>query len=950
VASRVYHSPQVRSSIAVIFSDTSRSVPVSRPRVLFQETAGFSGIALEDSGNHTIIESSSLRLPYPIGRDAMPDPHPSSQEIVKIPESLRQQIEAFRRSLWRIKIIESIAAGLIGVLVSFLLVYGLDRVIPTPGWARLVILLGGAALFAGFAPYWLHRWVWGHRREAQLARLIARRYPGLGDRLLGVIELQHQTGTAETLSPRLRQAAMEAVAAETGHRPLGNAMPPSRYRMAALAALVLLIAAAAAFMATPQAGLNALQRWLMPLSDTERYTFTRLDGAPSEIVVPYGEAFDLSLKLSEGSAQRPVTATGRFGLQVPIETKLSGGDRYHFTFPGQQAPGMLVFRVGDLRHLVQVTPMQRPISERVSVKLTPPEYLQIPERNVELMSGIVSAVEGSTVSIELTANRPLESATFGPTRILATPASEEEENSAALVTRVPENGVLGVEGRTATTPEFLIGSDSVEIPFKWVDEYGLAGGTGFNLRVDAQGDTPPTCYIQGIERQVVILPDETLDFEVLGEDDFGVRAVGLEWSGEFTRPSEGNPAKGEMRIAAGGPERRRLLNEAVFSPAAFGIEPQKIELRAWAEDYHPTHGRTYSQVVTVYILTRDEHAQMLKNRFDSNIAEFEDLARQELQLYEENLRLERLDGEQLQDEENRERIAAQEQAEAENTRRMEELTEHMEELMKDAVRNGDVDKDTMRKMAEALKSMQELAREEMPGVRDKLADAQQPSNTPEKTEEDMSDAVSQQAEVLEKMNEAIEKASDANRQFEAGTFVARLKKAASEQSGIAASLTNMFDDILGMNARDLDPADARRINEAAGQQSTTASDVRWIQEDLASYFARTSDASFKEIYDEMRTSGINVGLDDVRTQLLTNHSFIATEGSRKWADALTEWAARLEGAMDEAAGGGGGGGGPSPEDEDFEFMLRVMKMIQQQQDLRARTRALEQFKRSFANE
>jgi len=881
----------------------------------------------------------------------MPDSHEPNSEIVKIPDSLRQQIEGFRRHLWRIKIIESIAAGVIGVLVSFLLVYGLDRILPTPGWARLVILLGGAALFAGFAPYWVHRWVWGHRREAQLARLIAKRFPGLGDRLLGVIELQHQAGTAETLSPRLRQAAMEAVAAETGKRPLESAMPPSRYRMAALVALVLMIAAAAAFMATPQAGLNALQRWLMPLSDTERYTFTRLDGAPNEIVVPFGEAFDVSLKLASGSAQRPVVANGRFGLQPPIEANLDGGNRYDFTFPGQQAPGMLVFRVGDLRHLVQVTPLQRPTSERVAVKLTPPEYLQIPSRNIDLMTGIVSAVEGSKVSIDLTANRPLKSATFGPTRILAAPLSEDGEVVEGMATEVPEDGDLVVQGRTGSTPVFQIGRESVEIPFKWVDEFGLAGGSGFNLRIDAQPDMAPSCYIQGVERQVVILPRETVEFEVLGEDDFGVRRIGLEWKGEFTRPTEGEPAKGEMQIEIGGPERRRLLHDVAFSPAAFGIEPQKIELRAWSEDYHPTHGRSYSQVVTVYVLTLDEHAQMLKNQFDSNIAEFEDLARQELQLFEENQRIDRLDGEALQEDENRERIANQEQAEAENTRRMEELTERMEQLMKDAVRNGEIDKDALKRMAEALKSMQELAREDMPAVRDKLSDAQQPSNTAEKTDQDMSDAVSQQAEVLEKMNEAIEKANDANRQMEAGTFIARLKKAATEQSGIAASLISIFDDILGTNSRDLDPADSRRINEAAGQQSTTASDVRWIQEDLASYFARTSNAAFKEIYDDMRASGINVGLDDVRTQLLANLSFTATEGSSKWAEALAEWAARLEGAMDEAGGGGGGGGGgPSPEDEDFEFMLRVMKMIQQQQDLRARTRALEQFKRSVINE
>ena len=34
------------------------------------------------------------------------------------------------------------------------------------------------------------------------------------------------------------------------------------------------------------------------------------------------------------------------------------------------------------------------------------------------------------------------------------------------------------------------------------------------------------------------------------------------------------------------------------------------------------------------------------------------------------------------------------------------------------------------------------------------------------------------------------------------------------------------------------------------------------------------------------------------------------------------------------------------EDEDFEFMLRVMKMIQDEQDLRAQTRSLEQKRRT----
>jgi hypothetical protein len=867
-------------------------------------------------------------------------PNPPTSKV-SIPESLRLQLEEFRRHLWRVKIMEAAAAGMIGLLVSFLLVFGLDRVWQTPAWLRLGILVSGVSLFAGFAPYWLHRWVWRQRRETQLARLIAKRYPGLGDRLLGVIELQDQTGNADTLSPRLREAAMEAVAIETGKRQLTDALPPQRHRRWALAAIFLALASGIAFSLAPRAGVNALKRWLMPLSNTERYTFTRLENPPLYRAVPFGEAFEIALTLSKDSEQRPAYATARYGLQSPLQAPLEN-DNYLFTFPGQQDPGTLVFRVGDLRHECRVEPVPRPAIESLTATLTSPAYLKIPEKTVSLNNGVLSAVEGGKIRINLTSSRALAEATFGPTR---TQTLEETEGKTSPY--LPISGALEVSGLTATTPTIDIGAIPFEIPFSWRDQLGLAGETGFRLRVDALRDAPPTCYLQGIDRQKVMLPEETVDFELLAEDDFGVKVSGIEWSGQFTRPTAEAPAKGELKLAEGSPEERRIAKQGSFSPAAFGIGPQKITLRGYVEDYLPNRGRIYSEPVILYILNRDEHVQMLKSKFDRNITEFEDLARREQELLDENQRLERLDAQDRQQDSNAKRLEAQEQAEAESKRRMENLTERMEELMKDAARNGDVQKDTLKKMAESLKSMQELSKQDLPKVQEKLADAQEQSNTEEKTQQDITQAVEEQKKAVEKMQEAIAKANDANRQFEAGTFVNRLKKAAGEQTGIASALIDAYERILGRKSTKLDPSDQRKLREADAQQAVTASDVRWLQEDLASFFARTQTDSFKQILDEMKSSQIDIGLEEVRSQLETNHSFTATENSQKWAKRLTEWAAKLEGEKDKQdAGGGGGGGSQSPEDEDFEFMLRVMKLVQQEQDLRAQTRALEQLRRT----
>jgi hypothetical protein len=838
---------------------------------------------------------------------------------------------------------EAAAAGMIGLLVSFLLVFGLDRVWQTPAWVRLAILVSGVSLFAGFAPYWLHRWLWRQRREAQLARLIAKRYPGLGDRLLGVIELQDQSGNADTLSPRLREAAMEAVAIETGKRRLEDALPPQRHLRWALVAIVLALVSATAFTLAPRAGVNALKRWLMPLSGTERYTFTRLENPPLYRAVPFGEAFEVSLTLSDDSEQRPATATGRYGLQPPIETSLEK-DIYRFTFPGQQDPGTVVFRIGDLRHECRVEPVPRPAIESLSAVITSPAYLGIPEKTVSLNNGVLTAVEGGKIRLKLTASRPLANASFGPTR-----AQSIEEPGEKPPAHQPLSGALEISGVTASTPVIDVGSVPFEIPFAWKDQLGLDGQSGFRLRVDALRDAVPTCYLQGIDRQKVILPEETVDFELLAEDDFGVRSAGIEWSGQFTRPTAEAPAKGELSLEQGDPERRRIARQGSFSPAAFGISPQKITLRGYVEDYFPERGRIYSEPVILYVLTRDEHVQMLKSKFDRNITEFEDLARREQELLDENQRLERLNADELRQDANAKRLEAQEQAEAESKRRMENLTERMEELMKDAARNGDVETETLKKMAESLKSMQELSRQDLPKVQEKLGDARAQSNTDEKTRQDITQAVEEQKKAVDKMQEAIAKANDANRQFEAGTFVNRLKKAAGEQNGIAGTLIDSYERILGIKSTKLDPSDQRRLREADLQQANTASDVRWLQEDLASFFARTQADSFKQILDEMKFSQIDIGLEEIQRLLETNHSYTATENSKKWAEKLMEWAARLEGDKDKqdaGGGGGGGGGGQSPEDEDFEFMLRVMKLVQQEQDLRAQTRALEQLRRN----
>ncbi|MGB0775748.1 MAG: hypothetical protein ACPGUY_07870, partial [Akkermansiaceae bacterium] len=553
-------------------------------------------------------------------------------------------------------------------------------------------------------------WVYGHRHENQLARLISRRFPKLGDRLLGAVELQDQTDAKEILSPELRAAAMRTVAADAAGRDLTQALPASRHRKWSLVVMSLFVFAVAALVTVPEAGINALKRWLMPLADTERFTFTKLDLSHinDPQAVPYGESFSVTIPLAKDTNRRPETARARYGKSGEwIEAKLVD-NAYTFSFPGQRAEDKIYLEADDAQHALAYQPIVRPAIEGINVKVELPAYLQRPATQADVRSGFITALEGSSLTINAVTTRALDSAnsqiTHLPKEIVeeeiapapldsldsTTPPAEEETKTAKAKTPPPSDLALKVDGRTFTSAPIVVGDHPLVVPMKWTDVLGLGTDSPFKLRIESTQDQLPSTYIQGIERQHIMLAEETIDFQVLAEDDYGLKACGIEWQGEFTKPTGKDPAKGELTLEKGGPTRTMLNKPFSFSPENLDIAPQKLVLRSWTEDYKPERGRIYSEPVVIYILTRDEHAQVLKNEFDRAIGELEDISRKEQNLNDENQRLNRKKGEELQKEDNKKKLEAQQNAEAENKERMQNLTEKMENLFKDAVRNGEI--------------------------------------------------------------------------------------------------------------------------------------------------------------------------------------------------------------------------------------------------------------------
>ena len=120
---------------------------------------------------------------------------------LQIPASLQAQLAAFRNRLRAVKMAEGGLIAAFVVALAFLAMFAADRAVDTPRVPRLMLF---ASAFLGLVavPVAAYRWVWGSRRFEQLARILSRTEPRVGDRLLGVIELAH-SDTEQARSFRL---------------------------------------------------------------------------------------------------------------------------------------------------------------------------------------------------------------------------------------------------------------------------------------------------------------------------------------------------------------------------------------------------------------------------------------------------------------------------------------------------------------------------------------------------------------------------------------------------------------------------------------------------------------------------------------------------------------------------------------------------------------------------
>ena len=609
-----------------------------------------------------------------------------------LPQSLDGQLRSFRNRLRIVKLVEVVLAAIAGLMFAYLFVFIVERWVAIPSLIRTVVLIAGTIGFSIALPLALRKWYWNTRRLEQVARILRIAFPVLGDEILSVIEMA-DSQTGQGASPRLIAAATEQTSSRVAKKNLSTAAPAGSAQRRGLIAFALSAAAIALLVMVPAAAGNSWLRLLNPWTDVPRYTFAKLGKLPDELVVPYGESFQLAVPLAEESQWKPDSANAKIGRKN-VSAPLKGG-AYQFSMPAQTNQAKVNVKVGDDGRSLDVLPMTRPELTNITSKTLLPEYLQYPEPIEQTTtSRRFNALVGSQIEFDFFANREIAEATL-------------------------DGQPVQTDGQYVSTGSLMV-DRSKQHTVNWRDVHQLQPRKPIELAINATEDQAPAITLESIKERV-LLETKALRFNFNSYDDFGIKKIGLEWTGRPTAAGT-DPVRGEKLLFAGAPQNRSVNEQGIFTPKLENVGPQVLKLRLFVEDYLPDRKRAYSRPQTIHVMSPDEHVGWINDQMQRWKSTADAVYEREVALAEENQELRRLGSEERRSEENIRRMENQVAAERENAQRLEHTVEQGRELIEQALANENLRAEQVAQWAESLTELQKIAEQDIPGIANQLND------------------------------------------------------------------------------------------------------------------------------------------------------------------------------------------------------------------------------------
>ncbi len=839
----------------------------------------------------------------------------------KIPDSLKKQLKGYEAALLRTESLLTFCAAFSFMLLSFFLGFGSDRLWNTTPTVRLLIILLGISPFIYYLFRWGQHWIWKRRTVLDLAKQIQSHHRQLGDRLLGAIELADSDHSDEHISEELQIAAIQKIAEQAAKCDFKKDVDRKRPTRALAIVVLLCSLVGILFYIVPDAFNNAFSRWSNPLSSISRFTFTILGIMPEEKIVPVSEEFDLKCKLDPASRWKPKN------LAYNLENSDSGtapfdkNNEAELKFAGISKVSNLNIVAGDTDASVKIKPVQRPSLKMLSAEITFPKYIQRPLLTQEVNGGGVSLLKGSTFMLKGTVSRELKSAVIK--------FSESSQNK-KISTKYAKfaTGVLNAD-------------KSGKIELNWIDKHKLLPSEPYELKIAVIEDRAPSVECPGLTSFTAMLIDESLKIKIRAEDDYGIKMVDAEYYIESTDGKKSNATEVEtVSLSAGKHTDVRLNSSFTFSPELMSIpEKSLVVLNGITNDFYPNRKVSKSVIHRIYILSHAQHAKIIQDRLDRIMSQLEDLIRREKESLTQTDKISKLENKELSKQKATDKITDQKMREASESKELKRMIAQGMKMMKEALRNRKFPDKTLSEWSKLLEQMQNMSNNEMKDVVSGLRNAQ--SNKQRK--KDLEKSMEAQRKMIAKMKKILKKMDDSLKSLTVDNFVNRLRKEAKKENDITENIKKMMKDIVGLSIDELPAKFKKQYFEQITTHKSVTKNAREIKAELTAFFVRTRIEKYKTVVDAMEKEKMDKALIAIKKSLDVNHTGASMIDSKKLADNFNKWADIIGKSGDKKSGQGGGKGGGDSE-IDMEVLLAMLRIIQGEQNIRDKTRALEQVK------
>jgi hypothetical protein len=408
--------------------------------------------------------------------------------------------------------------------------------------------------------------------------------------------------TPDSAAPPLHQwlasRTLDDAAATLATLKPARLIPWSTWRNAAILLAIPLAIAGTLRLTTPEVFATVASRLLHPASDIPPYSplvFTLDPAAPQTV---FGGDILLTTTITGGELDAAVEClVRRIGsseiLHLPAFRETP--TRYSRKLDSLTDPVEIAFAVGKARS--KWTPVEILLEPRIlagTIHITPPAYTGLPTTTFPLDTNEITTLEGSSITLELTSNRPLASGT-----ITLTPAIGGEIPQQTLPATIPSQNTASFTW-TATRPSRLRATVA--------DLRGTPTAEPLDLALRVTPDQPPAVELTSPPRLLLATPESIVPVQGTARDDFALARL------QIVRTLSG--FRDRIRVVAPSLHEKSFAFNDKLDLYDLGLEAgQIIEIMLEARDQNPSLlGHGSSEISRIQIISEAEYAAYIRLR------------------------------------------------------------------------------------------------------------------------------------------------------------------------------------------------------------------------------------------------------------------------------------------------------------------------------------------------